>query len=145
MLTFPVKDVSVVVENMTPVANDNSTMKDFDAVVVYSSNPATVAEIFSTNNKGFHFEIKGDTCVIYNYIVQNARNAISKAARKYEALDMADNRENMENQSRDKKKLNAWLLSPRTLQTQLRSCRLRRHSTFPRASTTAKYKPLSFQ
>jgi hypothetical protein len=33
---------------------------------------------------------------MYNYIVQNARNAIYKAARKYEALDMADNREAME-------------------------------------------------
>jgi regulator of protease activity HflC (stomatin/prohibitin superfamily) len=33
---------------------------------------------------------------MYNYVVQNARNAIYKAARKYEALDMADNRENME-------------------------------------------------
>jgi hypothetical protein len=34
---------------------------------------------------------------MYNYIVQNARNAIYKAARKYEALDMADNRSEMEN------------------------------------------------
>jgi len=33
---------------------------------------------------------------MYNYVVQNARNAIYKAARKYEALDMADNREPME-------------------------------------------------
>jgi hypothetical protein len=33
---------------------------------------------------------------MYNYVVQNARNAIYKAARKYEALDMADNREAME-------------------------------------------------
>jgi len=30
-------------------------------------------------------------------VVQNARNAIYKAARKYEALDMADNRTDMEN------------------------------------------------
>jgi hypothetical protein len=34
VLTFPVKDVNVILENMTPVAKDNSTMKDFDAVVV---------------------------------------------------------------------------------------------------------------
>jgi hypothetical protein len=34
---------------------------------------------------------------MYNYVVQNARNAIYKAARKYEALDMADNRTDMEN------------------------------------------------
>jgi hypothetical protein len=56
-----------------------------------------VAELYSTKNKSFHAESRGDTYVMYNYIVQNARNAIYKAARKYEALDMADNRTDMEN------------------------------------------------
>jgi regulator of protease activity HflC (stomatin/prohibitin superfamily) len=97
VLTFPIKDVNVVLENMTPVAKDNSTMKDLDAVVVYNINPQNVAELYSTKNKSFHADFKGDTYVMYNYIVQNARNAIYKAARKYEALDMADNRTEMEN------------------------------------------------
>jgi regulator of protease activity HflC (stomatin/prohibitin superfamily) len=96
VLTFPIKDVNVVLENMTPVAKDNSTMKDLDAVVVYNINPQNVAELYSTKNKAFHAEFKGDTYVMYNYVVQNARNAIYKAARKYEALDMADNRSDME-------------------------------------------------
>jgi regulator of protease activity HflC (stomatin/prohibitin superfamily) len=97
VLTFPVKDVNVVLENMTPVAKDNSTMKDLDAVVVYSINPQQVAELYSTKNRAFHITDKsGDVYLMYNYIVQNARNAIYKAARKYEALDMADNREAME-------------------------------------------------
>lgn len=101
VLTFPVKDVNVVLENMTPVAKDNSTMKDLDAIVVYNINPQQVAELYSTKNKSFHAEAKGDTYVMYNYIVQNARNAIYKAARKYEALDMADNRTDMENFVKD--------------------------------------------
>jgi regulator of protease activity HflC (stomatin/prohibitin superfamily) len=101
VLTFPIKDVNVVLENMTPVAKDNSTMKDLDAVVVYNINPAQVSELYSTKNKSFHAEFKGDTYVMYNYIVQNARNAIYKAARKYEALDMADNRTDMENYIKD--------------------------------------------
>jgi regulator of protease activity HflC (stomatin/prohibitin superfamily) len=96
VLTFPVKDVNVSLENMTPVAKDNSTMKDLDAVVVYNINPQQVSELYATKNKAFHAEFKGDTYVMYNYIVQNARNAIYKAARKYEALDMADNRGEME-------------------------------------------------
>ena len=96
VLTFPIKDVNVSLENMTPVAKDNSTMKDFDAVVVYNINPQQVSELYATKNKAFHAEFKGDTYVMYNYIVQNARNAIYKAARKYEALDMADNRGEME-------------------------------------------------
>jgi hypothetical protein len=101
VLTFPVKDVNVTLNDMTPVAKDNSTMKDFDAVIVYNINPQTVAELYSTKNKAFHAEFKGDTYVMYNYVVQNARNAIYKAARKYEALDMADNRTEMENMIKD--------------------------------------------
>jgi regulator of protease activity HflC (stomatin/prohibitin superfamily) len=101
ILTFPIKDVNVVLNDMTPVTKDNSTMKDFDAVVVYNVNPAQVAELYSTKNKSFHAEIKGDTYVMYNYIVQNARNSIYKAARKYEALDMADARSDMENFIKD--------------------------------------------
>jgi regulator of protease activity HflC (stomatin/prohibitin superfamily) len=101
VLTFPIKDVNVVLDNMTPVAKDNSTMKELDAVVVYNINPQSVAELYSTKNKAFHAEFKGDTYVMYNYIVQNARNAIYKAARKYEALDMADNRSEMENFIKD--------------------------------------------
>ncbi len=96
VLTFPIKDVNVALENMTPVAKDNSTMKDFDAVIVYNVNPQQVAELYSTKNKSFHAEHKGDIFLMYNYVTQNARNAIYKAARKYEALDMADNREAME-------------------------------------------------
>ena len=101
VLTFPVKDVNVVLNDMTPVAKDNSTMKEVDAVVVYNINPEQVAELYSTKNKSFHAEAKGDTYVMYNYIVQNARNAIYKSARKYEALDMADNREQMETMIRE--------------------------------------------
>ncbi len=101
VLTFPVKDVNVTLNDMTPVAKDNSTMKDFDAVIVYNINPQQVAELYSTKNKSFHAEHRGDTYVMYNYIVQNARNAVYKAARKYEALDMADNREQMEQQVRE--------------------------------------------
>jgi regulator of protease activity HflC (stomatin/prohibitin superfamily) len=101
VLTFPIKDVNVSLENMTPVAKDNSTMKDFDAVVVYNINPQQVSELYSTKNKSFHAEFRGDTYVMYNYIVQNARNAIYKSARKHEALDMADNRTEMENYIKD--------------------------------------------
>jgi hypothetical protein len=96
VLTFPIKDVNVTLNDMTPVAKDNSTMKDFDAVVVYNINPQQVSELYATKNRSFHAEFKGDTYVMYNYIVQNARNAIYKAARKYEALDMADARSDME-------------------------------------------------
>ena len=101
VLTFPVKDVNVVIENMTPVAKDNSTMKDIDMVVVYNINQTQVAELYSTKNRSFHAGDKGDIYLMYNYVVQNARNALYKTARLYEALDMADNRSEMENQIKE--------------------------------------------
>ena len=91
----------MVIENMTPVAKDNSTMKDLDAVVVYNINKNQAAELYSTKNRSFHAEFKGDVYLMYNYVIQNARNAVYKAARKYEALDMADNRSEMENFIKD--------------------------------------------
>jgi regulator of protease activity HflC (stomatin/prohibitin superfamily) len=72
-------------------------MKDLDMVVVYNINPNQVSELYATKNKSFHSENKdGDVLLMYNYVIQNARNAVYKAARQYDALDMADNRDNME-------------------------------------------------
>jgi regulator of protease activity HflC (stomatin/prohibitin superfamily) len=101
VLTFPVKDVNVKLDDMTPVAKDNSTMKDFDAVVIYNINQAQVAELYSQKSQAFHAKHNGDIYLMYNYIVQAARNAIYKEARKYEALDMADNRAQMEQAIRE--------------------------------------------
>jgi len=66
VLTFPIKDVNVTLNDMTPVAKDNSTMKDFDAVVVYNINPQNVAELYSTKNKAFHADFRGETYVMSN-------------------------------------------------------------------------------
>ena len=96
VLTFPIKDVNVKLDDMTPVAKDNSTMKDLDAVVIYNINQSQVAELYSQKSQAFHARHNGDIYLMYNYIVQTTRNAIYKEARKYEALDMADNRQAME-------------------------------------------------
>lgn len=96
VLTFPVKDVNVKLDDMTPIAKDNSTMKDFDAIVIYNLNQSQVAELYNSKSKAFHVKHDGDTYLMFNYIYNATRNAIYKEARKYEALDMADNRQQME-------------------------------------------------
>jgi regulator of protease activity HflC (stomatin/prohibitin superfamily) len=101
VLTFAVKDVSVMMEDLTPLAKDNSTMKDFDATIIYSINPTQVSEIYTTKNKSFHLESKGDVLLMYHYIGQLARNAVYKSSRKYEALDMTDNRNAMEQEIKE--------------------------------------------
>lgn len=97
VLTFPVKDVQVDVTDMTPLASDNSTVKDFDMAIVYSVNPTSVAELYINKNRGFHAVTNdGDTLLMYNYIRQLGRNAAYKVARRYESLKMADNRAEIE-------------------------------------------------
>ena len=96
VLTFPVKEVAVKVDDLNPQAADNSTMKDFDLTVIYNINPSQIAEIYNTKNKSFHANHNGDTYLMYNYIFNATRNATYKAARKYEALNMGDNRAAME-------------------------------------------------
>ena len=103
VLTFKVQDVAVAVDNMTPLASDNSTVKDFDMTVVYSVNPAAVSELWTTKNKTFHgLTEKGDDILLMqNYVALSARNAAYKVARGYEALRMADNRPQIEQQIRE--------------------------------------------
>ena len=103
IITFKVQDVAVAVDNMTPLASDNSTVKDFDMTVVYSVNPAAVSELWTTKNKTFHgLTEKGDDILLMqNYVALSARNAAYKVARGYEALRMADNRPQIEQQIRE--------------------------------------------
>ena len=101
VMTFPIKEVAVKVDDITPQAKDNSTMKDFDLTVIYNINQAQVAEIYNSKNKSFHAYHDGDTYLMYNYIFNAARNATYKAARKYDALDMGDNRTAMEQEIKE--------------------------------------------
>ena len=101
VMTFPIKEISVKVEDMTPLAKDNSTMKDFDALVTYNINQVQVAEIYNSKNRSFHAAHNGDVYLMYNYIFNATRNAIYKSARKYEALEMGDARQAMETEIKE--------------------------------------------
>jgi regulator of protease activity HflC (stomatin/prohibitin superfamily) len=97
ILTFPVKDVSVDVQNLTPLAADNSTMKEFDISVIYNITPSSVSDLFINKSRSFHtVDDSGDIYLMHAYIHQTARNAVYKTARKYEALNMNDNRAQIE-------------------------------------------------
>ena len=101
VMTFPVKEVAVKVDDLNPQASDNSTMKDFDLTVIYNINQSQIAELYNTKNKSFHANHNGDTYLMYNYIFNATRNAVYKSARKYEALNMGDNRSSMEVEIKD--------------------------------------------
>lgn len=102
VITFPVKDVQVDVKDLSPLASDNSTIKDFDAGIVYSLNPSSVAELYIEKNRVFHARGEdGDVYLMYNYVQQLGRNAIYSVARQYEALKMNDSRPEIEQLIRD--------------------------------------------
>jgi regulator of protease activity HflC (stomatin/prohibitin superfamily) len=103
IITFKIQDVAVAVDNMTPLASDNSTIKDFDMTIVYNVSPAAVSELWTTKNRTFHgLSDKGnDILLMQNYVALSARNAAYKVAREYESLKMADNRPLIEQKIRD--------------------------------------------
>lgn len=98
VITFPVREIKVQIDKRKPMTADNSTMADFDFVVIYSINPASVADLYTTKSKGFHVhdDKHSDWVLMYNYIETIANSAAFKAVRKYEALKINDNRNNLE-------------------------------------------------
>jgi regulator of protease activity HflC (stomatin/prohibitin superfamily) len=97
VLTFPVKDIVVGLENKTPLTSDNSALADFDITLVYGINPSSVAELYTTKSKSFHaLELDGDMLLMYTYVSTLVNNASYKAVRGYKALEVADNRAKIE-------------------------------------------------
>lgn len=100
VMTFPTKDITVSLENKAPMTSDNSALADFDITVVYSINPTSVAEIYSTKSKAFHAydEKEKDTFLMYNYMLTLVNNASYKTVRQYKSLEVADNRARIESE-----------------------------------------------
>jgi regulator of protease activity HflC (stomatin/prohibitin superfamily) len=97
VLTFPVKDISLAVENKTPLTADNSALADFDLTVVYNISPSSVSELYASKAKSFHATAEdGDIYLMYNYITTLVNNATYKSIRQYKALEVADNRAKIE-------------------------------------------------
>jgi len=101
VMVFPVKDVQVDINDLTPLAADNSTIKDFDLSVIYSIDPNSAADIFTGKSTSFHRTLEDGTVqLMANYVAQLGRNAAYKVARNYPALKLADNRQQLETEVR---------------------------------------------
>lgn len=100
VITFPVKDITVTLENKTPMTSDNTALADFDVSVVYAINPSAVADIYTTKSRSFHTYHNGDIFLMHGYVSTLVNNASYKAIREYKALDVADNRAKIEEQIR---------------------------------------------
>lgn len=111
VLTFPVKDIQVNLENKRPLTADNSALEDFDISAVYSISPTAVAELYSTKSRAFHGydEKGGDIYLMAKYMSTLINNASYKAIREYKSLEVADKRDVIE--EKIKELVNAQLKS----------------------------------
>lgn len=101
VLTFPVKDITLQIDNKTPLTADNSALADFDVNLVYNINPNSVAELYSTKARSFHASDNGDIYLMYKYVETLTNNAIYKSVRKYKSLEVADNRQAIEQEIKE--------------------------------------------
>lgn len=98
VITFPVKDIPVSLENIRPMTAENTALADFDLTVVYAINPTSVAELYTTKSRAFHKAVEkgGDTLLMYTYMETLVKNAAYKAVRGYKSLEVADKRAEIE-------------------------------------------------
>lgn len=96
VLIFPIKDISVNLENKNPLTQDNSALADFDLSFVYSINPSNVSDLWTKKSRSFHLKDKEDIYLMYNYILTLVNNSAYKAVRNYKSLEVADNREKIQ-------------------------------------------------
>ena len=97
VLTFPVKQIGLQVENMKPQTNDNSTLSDLDITVIYNVNPAAVGELYTKESRAFHgVDAHGETLLMYSYLNTLASSSATKAVSKYDALGIASKRADIE-------------------------------------------------
>lgn len=98
VITFPVKDVAVEVNDKRYTTADNSALQDFDMTIVYSINPSSVSELYTSKSKAFHKydEQEKDTYLMFNYMQTLSSNSAYKVVRKYNNLEVGDKRQQME-------------------------------------------------
>ena len=121
VLEFPVRDLSVTVENLKPMTAESSPLADFDINVVYNVNPAAVADIYKNKARSFHTKDPNtnEIHLMNNYVQVLINNAVNESVRKFKQLEVVDNRQVIEdnvkilitNQLKEQKLDNALTIS----------------------------------
>ena len=98
VLTFPVREISLTLDNIHPQTKDNSTLADMDVTVIYGIVPAQVGELYTTKSHGMHVVENGDIYLMYNYLTTLANSAAFKATQKHDAMTVMGSRAEIENE-----------------------------------------------
>lgn len=97
VVTFKVQEVAAAIADAHPQAAENSSLDDFDAQLIYSLNPSSVAEIWTKESKSFHArDAHGDVLLMNGYLQTALKNAAYKVVREYPSLKLGDARAEIE-------------------------------------------------
>lgn len=113
-----VKDIGVEILDNHFVTADTTALSDFDLLAVYSVNPNSVSELYTTKSHSFHdFDQNGNIIIMRKYMSTVITNSAMKAVRQYKSLEVADKRTEIENkiiefanEELKKEKLNNYLV-----------------------------------
>ena len=97
VITFPIKQIALQLENLQPQTKDQSTLADLDVNVIYNINPTAVGELYTTESHSFHaVNDKGETFLMYNYLMTVANSAAFKAVANVDAMKVSASRSDLE-------------------------------------------------
>lgn len=96
VLVFPVRDISHSLNDKHPITAETVALDDFDISYVYSINPNSVSEIWTTRSRSLHSVSNGDIYLLNEYMANTVNNALFKAVRKHSALTINDKRAEIE-------------------------------------------------
>lgn len=100
LVEFPVRDISMEINDKRYTTAENAPLGDFDFTIVYSINTASVSELYKSKSRSFHAVEGGDVYLMYNRVHTLANNAAYKEVRKYKSLEAADSRAKIEQDMR---------------------------------------------
>lgn len=96
VLTFPVRDIAVNINDKAPLTADNTPLADLDFTAIYGINENAVSDLWTKKSKTFHSNNDEDDVVLmYNYVGNTVNSAAYKVVRKYNALTVNDKREDI--------------------------------------------------
>lgn len=98
VLTFPVRDIALSMQNLKPTTADTTPIGDLDFNVIYNINPTSVSDLWSKKSRSFHTynaETK-DWLLMNAYMHTTANNAAQKVIATQEMLKLQANREIIE-------------------------------------------------
>lgn len=101
VLTFPVRDVPVVMNDQRPVSKDGPALADFDWTATYAINPSCVSDLWSKKSRTFHTFIDGDWYLMHSFMTNAINTASWKAVREFNTLEAPDKRAAIEQRTKE--------------------------------------------